>query len=126
MATLTNLAPQSSFAGLLNTLSTGGLTPVLQVIQDGFGNNSILSLSTTALDINGTLSFGGVPLLATPDQIDNVCVNASFSAFTTAVRVPSGTTAQRPGVPFNGDIRYNTTTNRGEMFANGVWQDLTA
>lgn len=125
MATLTNLAPQSSFAGLLNLTSTSGLTPVLQIVQDGFGNNSILSLSTTALDINGTLTFGGIPLTATPDQIDNVCVNASFSAFTTAVRVPSGTTAQRPP-GLNGDIRYNTDTNRGEMFANGVWQNITA
>jgi hypothetical protein len=125
MAILTNLAPQSSFAGLLNTISTSGLTPVLQVIQDGFGNNSILSLSTVALDINGTLSFGGVALLATPNEIDNVCVNASFAAFTTAVLVPSGTTAQRPA-GIDGYIRYNTTTNRGEMFANGAWQDLTA
>lgn len=126
MAILTNLAPQSSFAGLLNTLSTSGLTPALQVIQDGFGNNSILSLSTTALDINGTISFSGVPLLATSTQINDVCRNATFAAFTSAVTLPSGTTAQRPIITFNGDIRYNTTTNRGEMFANGIWQNLTA
>ena len=36
------------------------------------------------------------------------------------VRVASGTTAER-STPANGDIRTNTTTNKVEMYSNGVW-----
>ena len=43
---------------------------------------------------------------------------------TDAVRLPSGTSAQRPVTPVNGDIRYNTTVPQLEGFASGVWNDL--
>ena len=40
---------------------------------------------------------------------------------TTALQLPSGTTAQRPGSPTNGDIRYNSTTSSFEGYAGGAW-----
>lgn len=128
MAILTNLSPASSFGGLLNTLSTGGLTPVLQIIQDGFGNNSTLSLSTTSLNINTTLGgffIDSVQLTSTAAQINSVC-SANFSAFIGALLLPSGTTVQRPFPGINGYIRNNTDTNKIEAYANGSWQNLTA
>ena len=38
---------------------------------------------------------------------------------TGAITVPNGTTAQRPAVPINGMIRYNTDTARFEGYVNG-------
>lgn len=36
-------------------------------------------------------------------------------------RVPVGTTAQRPVSPVNGMVRFNTTTNVLEGYANSTW-----
>jgi len=43
---------------------------------------------------------------------------------TDAIRLPSGTTAQRPGTPANGDVRYNSDTGQIEGY-NGSWSVMT-
>jgi len=43
------------------------------------------------------------------------------SAGTAGLVLPSGTTAQRPGTPQNGTIRYNSTTNSFEAYLGGFW-----
>jgi hypothetical protein len=43
---------------------------------------------------------------------------------TDAIRLPSGSTAQRPGSPANGDIRYNSDTGAVEGYASG-WLKMT-
>src|SRR5210317_1942601 len=43
---------------------------------------------------------------------------------TDAVRLPSGNSAQRPGSPANGDIRYNSDTGAVEGYAGG-WLKMT-
>jgi len=40
---------------------------------------------------------------------------------TTALELPDGTTAQRPGSPVNGMIRYNTTLNQFEGYKASAW-----
>ena len=45
---------------------------------------------------------------------------------TDALRLPSGTTGQRPGSPANGDIRYNTTTATIEGYAGGAFKNLAS
>jgi hypothetical protein len=44
---------------------------------------------------------------------------------TDALRLPSGNTAQRPGSPANGDIRYNSTTSQIEGYAGSAWAVMT-
>ena len=44
---------------------------------------------------------------------------------TDAIRIASGTTAQRPGSPANGDVRYNSTTSTIEGYSGGAWADMT-
>jgi len=44
---------------------------------------------------------------------------------TDALRLPSGTNAQRP-TPANGDIRYNTDGATIEGYANGAWANLAS
>jgi hypothetical protein len=44
---------------------------------------------------------------------------------TDAIRLPSGSTAQRPGSPANGDIRYNSDTGQVEGYAGSAWAVMT-
>ena len=45
---------------------------------------------------------------------------------TDAVRLASGTTAQRPGSPANGDVRYNTNLATIEGYSSGAWSNLAS
>ncbi len=40
------------------------------------------------------------------------------------VKVPAGTTAQRPGTPSNGYLRYNTSIQAFEGYVNGAWSGI--
>lgn len=62
---------------------------------------------------------------------NNTNPNALISAYNPVMeldsqwlRIPTGTTAQRPASPANGMIRYNTTTTKLEGYENGSWADL--
>ena len=44
---------------------------------------------------------------------------------TDALRLPSGTTGQRPGSPANGDIRYNSTTSAIEGYVGSGFVKLS-
>lgn len=44
----------------------------------------------------------------------------------TALTIPVGTTAQRPGTPATGMTRYNTTTSTWEAYIDGGWQPLNS
>ena len=56
---------------------------------------------------------------ATPTFIGNVTMLS-----TGYVLIPSGTIAQRPVTPVNGEIRYNTDYNAFEGYANGAWGNI--
>jgi hypothetical protein len=45
---------------------------------------------------------------------------------TDAVRLASGSTAQRPGSPANGDMRYNTTLSTIEGYSNSGWANMAS
>jgi len=47
-----------------------------------------------------------------------------LGSLNTALKLPSGTTAQRPTSPSTGEWRYNTTTNLVEFWDGGEWRDL--
>lgn len=51
-------------------------------------------------------------------------VSLDLSGRFDAIRLPAGTTAQRPGTPVNGDIRYNTTSAIFEGYQAGSWVAL--
>ena len=63
-------------------------------------------LATTASpSFSGTATFSGDVILNT----------------TTALELPDGTTAQRPGSPVAGMIRYNTSLSTFEGYKGGAW-----
>jgi hypothetical protein len=47
-----------------------------------------------------------------------------LGSLNTALKLPSGTTAERPTSPSTGEWRYNTTTNLVEFWDGGEWRDL--
>jgi hypothetical protein len=49
--------------------------------------------------------------------------NATLEAGSNAIRVPVGTTATRPEVPVNGQIRFNSDTTRFEIYYD-AWKDV--
>ena len=48
----------------------------------------------------------------------------NLESLNTALKLPSGTTAERPTSPSTGEWRYNTTTNLVEFWDGGEWRDL--
>jgi hypothetical protein len=68
------------------------------------------------LTTNGSaVSWSAVPPSSVSSQ-----VNTAVDYFD----LPSGTTAQRPGTPDNGAIRYNSTDKIAEVYQNGYWNHL--
>jgi hypothetical protein len=49
--------------------------------------------------------------------------NTQLGAGSNAIRVPVGTTANRPEIPVNGQIRFNSDTTRFEIYYNS-WQQI--
>ena len=61
----------------------------------------------------------GLALLSGATFTGEVIFNSTGS-----IQLPSGTTAQRPGSPTNGDIRYNSTEHETEVYKNGSWSNV--
>ena len=49
-----------------------------------------------------------------------------LSGLDTALQLPAGTTAQRPGSPATGYWRYNTTISKFEVYTGSSWAELNA
>jgi hypothetical protein len=48
----------------------------------------------------------------------------NLESLNSALKLPSGTTAERPTSPSTGEWRYNTTTNLVEFYDGAEWRDL--
>jgi len=95
--TLTGTTPQDTYDSLIKVTDNGPLSGTLKALSDGLGNDSTLSLSTTAASIAGTLAVTG---------------NATFDTSTLVVdaannRVGIGTAT--PTVPL--DVVANSSAN---------------
>ena len=84
-----------------------GSTSLPALINKNGGNEQILAIQT-----------GGANAI-----VINEISTVTFSC-NSAVTVPRGTTAQRPAVPVNGMVRYNTSTAHFEGYSNG-WVAFT-
>jgi len=79
-------------------------------------NNAWVAVSAVGGIGNANL---GLATTAAPTFTGEVVFNS-----TGAVQIPSGTDAQRPGSPTNGDFRYNSEQNKFEGRVNGAWSDI--
>ena len=92
---------------------------------------------STALSLGDTLSVAGTSSLAATTVSSTLGVtgntalstlsatgNATFSG-TGATKLQSGTTAQRPGTPADGMIRYNSDEDSFEGYIDGAWGGIS-
>ena len=108
------LSPANGGTGINNgssTISIGGSLTFSGAYTTAFttsGNTSLtLPTSGTVTALGNTVTGSGSIVLAT---------NPTFAG-TGAITLPSGTTAQEPGSPVEGMIRYNSTTKQFEGYS---------
>ena len=87
----------------------------------------IRDAANTAWVTVGTLASANLGLapLASPSFTGTATFAGNIDmSGTGAIDVAAGTTGQRPGTPSNGMIRYNTTDNQFEGYADGAWGEI--
>ena len=86
--------------------------------QVGLANVENTAVSTWA----GSSNITTVGTLSALTVTNNITVGGIVgTAATGALEIPVGTTAQRPGSPATGSIRYNSTTSRFEGYNGSAW-----
>lgn len=83
------------------------------------------NVAITGGTINGTTIGGTTPAAGTFTtlSVPTITSNTTFSS-TGAVTLPKGTTAQEPGTPIAGMIRYNTDNNTFEGYNGTTWGNI--
>lgn len=106
--TLTDIA-----SALTDSVAADGQTPMT-------GNLDMNTHKVVGL-VAGTVAGEAVEFaqFSTPTFTGNVTMTSTGFAL-----IPAGTTAERPLVPVNGQIRYNTTTAQFEGYQGGAWGQL--
>jgi hypothetical protein len=96
---------------LSGSLASDGQTPATGTLD--MNSNKVSNLAS------GTLATDAINL----GQLTAAFTNPVFTG-TGFMLIPKGTTAERPAVPVNGEIRYNTTTSQFEGYQGGAWGQL--
>jgi hypothetical protein len=141
---LTGIIAKDSASSVVARSIASGSAGISITNGDGVSGNPTIALSGPVLSLaslasTGILSIGGGSvnarvLTGTAGEIDitdgNGANNPTFRLASNAVfpgtggvRVPVGTTAQRPAGA-DGTIRYNTDTNALEVYEDGSWSSL--
>lgn len=138
-ASQTTFTPASYNVGFLNVYQNGVLLGSADYTASN-GTTVVLATGATVGDLLRFESFNVSSVLnaipATPGAVSPSYLAAAGAskAFldvvnsdgTGALRIPSGTTAQRPASPQPGDTRYNTTTNQTEIYSGIAWIAATS
>jgi hypothetical protein len=125
------------------SLPAGNPVVTQTTISSAWANNTMTDLAAALTD--SVAADGQTPMTGNLDLNTHKAVNlvagtvagdaVEYTQFTTAfvnpvftgtgfLLVSKGTTAQRPLVPVEGQIRYNTDTDQFEGYANGAWGQL--
>ncbi len=139
----TGLVAKTGVSTLANRTITAGTVGLSITNGDGVSGNPSISLTNPILSLAQAVGSGILALgsnVVTPRQLTGTANqitivdgtgasgDPTFSITdnpilpgTASVKVPSGTTGQRPAGS-NGQIRYNTSNNEFEFYENGVWK----
>ena len=117
----------NQIAAAINSLNSGSGDPSINTAFQPHIDTSTSLLRIRNAANNAYVSLGNISLenfghanLATANTFT---ARQTFSV-TTSITVPVGTTAQRDGSPANGMLRYNSTLNAFEGYANNVWGEI--
>ena len=103
------------------SLTTGIM--VGQNITATAGTGTLYGGSPTSVLVASIVSGTSITVTVTGGTIPTTGTITSLTTFG-FLQVPSGTTAQRPWVPANGMIRYNSTQSSFEGYASSAWSSL--
>lgn len=129
--TLTNLSGLSGSGASLDFVGLNSSTSLKNAGRiSGYLTNQTSGVESGALVFH-TVSAGALLEKMRIDGSGNVGIGTSapsvsldLGARSDAIRVPAGTSAQRPTSPANGDLRFNTATQQLEVYANAFWQSM--
>lgn len=135
MTSLTNLTPSQTYGDLLtlgNDNTPGeGLMPAatLKNVQDGNGIDTPMQLATNAVNFNRTggysLQLDEVALTASATRLNSVTLDTPDLSFSTSALVlPTGTTAERQSAAIEGQLRCNSEDLTLEFSMGGVWLEI--
>jgi hypothetical protein len=102
--------------------STAGIL-VGQNITATAGTGSLFGGSPTSVLVASIVSGTSITVTVTGGTTPTVGTITAITIFG-FLQVPTGTTAQRPYVPANGMIRYNTTQSTFEGYSSSAWSSL--
>lgn len=120
---------KATISDLLNsgiTTTTGsivGNTGVDVTITPAAGQKTQINGNLTVTgneDVTGSLTVTGNTICDAALTVNGL---PTFSV-TSAMKIPVGTTAQRPGTPVTGQLRYNTTTSNTEIYNGTTWEEV--
>lgn len=111
---------------VMNTITSN--TEQMTITNDGTGP-ALKVTQTGAVDVAAFYDDGDIALVIADGAKVGVRTSTPQVAFevnsTDAMLLPKGTTAERPNVPVQGYMRYNTTTNQFEGYGAGnAWGTL--
>ena len=83
----------------------------------------ITPASGQKVDVAGNIEADSLTVVGNTTLDSGLNVNglASFNT-TSAVKIPVGTTGQRPGTPAAGQLRYNSTLDQAEVYSGTEWK----
>lgn len=125
MTSFTNIAPQIVYGDILTCTNGGqGLKNSQTNLQDGLGNNSPILIATNSVNFDrglGQFQLDAVAVTANSVDINSMCQANPIALGNASIRIPKGTTAQRPGGAVSADFRFNTDVNNLEFYNGTTW-----
>jgi hypothetical protein len=121
--TLTGTTPQDTYDSLIKVTDNGPISGTLKALSDGLGNDSTLSLSTTAASIAGTLAVAGDFSIA--DKIVHI------GDTNTAIRFPAADTitfetsgAEALRITSAGNVGIGTSAPAAKLDVSGAFSSV--